>query len=246
MIGAANGTNRFSPGRADRTISSCMSLFEFNFEARIGARRAMEKNLHAIAIHFLVGVAACARAETTDATPDKPSVLEFVCKPRDIAESPSHRSGCIDPIAVPDRAGKDSGFVCCADGSINRVEKRVLSSFPDDECSADADCSEDSVCFPGTIFERGAPNGCAHGFDCDTNAACESNECGLMNPLGASCGEIRVLLCRKEFDRCRSTFDCTDGNLCTWAIEHPTNDDEFVRIWKCDNVECDDLRSGQP
>jgi len=93
-------------------------------------------------------------------------------------------SACVDPQPMLQAGGTPSGFVRCADGSIDRVEPAVCEEpFPPGtscagtemflSCTADADCSERPFgrCLSGTYVETGeafcqCSYGCASDADC--------------------------------------------------------------------------------
>ena len=174
----------------------------------------------------------------SDDAEESPAVEKFVCEPRSSEAPTAFSDGCVDPISIPDREGKDSGFVCCADGSINREQKKTLSSFKDDDCSSDDDCNPSHICFPGTLIEKNYGNICIS-VSCSQNSDCKTGECGILNRMGPLCpGAPPDTRCRTEVDECRTDDTCEEGDFCglvrTELDDGPT---KYTYVWECIEAE---------
>ena len=200
----------------------------------------------------ITSTSACSTPNDDDSSTDKsahsddadksPAVEKFVCEPRSSEAPTAFSDGCADPISVPDRTGKDSGFVCCADGSINREQKKTLSGFKDDDCSSDEDCGHktDYLCLPGTLIDKSHPNTCTFSL-CSQNDDCESGECGMLDTQGPLCKSFYLdSYCRTTMDTCRVNSDCNMGYFCGVRKILPENESmDIIYFWECrEEIEC--------
>ena len=174
------------------------------------------------AIVGLFALANCAAKEAAD--PSLGTGLPFYkCSPR-----AGHEQGgstqCQDPEQILGRDEKPSGFVCCADGSINRVEAVEAPSLDGfDECASDEDCGNGKACLIGQLVNVRAYNVCVDAT-CHFDAECETGECGLAQTVDSGCSKVRRLACRTPQDSCRDDSECT-SSFCfaleeTWICWH--------------------------
>ncbi|HEY4118064.1 MAG TPA: hypothetical protein VGM56_09420 [Byssovorax sp.] len=129
--------------------------------------------------------------------------------------------GCDDPQALYAGVGHqkvDSGFLLCADTSIDRSAPG--SCAPGGDCVTDADCTASDACFctgATTIPHPVLGTGVCVTATCHSDADCPSGECAVSQPC---MGQIGCLVCRDlSSDTCRVGADC--GNdfaaACEWS-----------------------------
>jgi len=136
---------------------------------------------------------------------------------------------CLDGESLLDRDGAPSGYVMCADGAINRTDSHVWASGA---CGTDADCGDGMVCIGDDIASAGSAESYCIEANCETNADCDSGECGLSS-YDDGCGPVVSLHCRDEdTDECRADADCPESeNQCVttyWSEE----------VWVCAGYDC--------
>jgi hypothetical protein len=180
--------------------------------------------------------------------------------------------GCLDAEPIMQTGDPDlpTGFVHCADGSIQRVDSVACadplppgSACPEDAvdgscrtdeectdrahgrcvvqevgglsafgwcgcvygCADDADCSDDSVCACGGVWEgSGYPGGSrCISAGCEVGDDCETEACALGS-IDDGCGPTYKIACSTAQDTCVSNADC-EG----WAYCYPSGDH-----WQCE------------
>ncbi len=150
--------------------------------------------------------------------------------------------GCENPERILDVAGSPSGYVRCADGSVNRVAAQVIepaytdrcedrpgSADPNLSCEVSADCGADGYCRFG-YWEPGPGSGCyCVSEPCREDGDCENGLCYL-----GACVEAE----------CRNASDCESGECGLWEVHDRGSDLELTY----DGIVCrtagDDCRHG--
>ena len=146
-------------------------------------------------------------------------------KGADTEREPYTWAPCTDPEPVLDPKGSSTGWVRCADGSVNRVEAvpvdmalydvRECGVVKPGGCYSDANCTErpNGRCAEWTSF--GGP-WCACTYLCSADADCATGECGY-NPCGVYPRDPDGVACRTGGDACRVDDDCDWGWAGNWC-----------------------------
>lgn len=159
------------------------------------------------AIGMSLGLSACDRyeyrckARSSDLHPDSPRAQSSVA--------------CVNPEMIPDATGKDSGFVCCADGSVDRVAVKSYRTGWEDACKTDTDCESDEFCMPG-FLGRIVRNTCEKRDNCASASDCPDSKapaCGFSVARSYSTNDSGLyisatLACRTPEDKCRNDDQC--------------------------------------
>lgn len=118
-------------------------------------------------------------------------------------------SACEDPAVLVSSDGVATGFVRCADGSIDRAARGgPCDAIGPSVCRTDADCGTPNlVCVCGGMLPNLPGSVCAP-RSCDTDADCPLGECGV-GTYQDGCARQTFLACRTSDDACRTDADCT-------------------------------------
>ena len=79
-------------------------------------------------------------------------------------------------------------------------------------CERDEDCGVGEVCVCNEVVETGISQSSCQPANCQTDADCESGECGISS-YNDGCTDLVGLACRSSQDACRLHDECSSENL---------------------------------